>query len=427
MSAAAGVGNNAFLGPAATIADIDLDGQLEVLAGNTSYNAANGDEEWTYTYVGDNSECQGGLPCDGYNAVGNFDSDPEGEVVIVRRGEVFVLEHDGTELHRVEIPKDDCTRNESGPPTVADFDGDGRAEIGTASADFYVVVDFDCIGPDNPAGCDSENILWKVANEDCSSRATGSSVFDFDGDGNAEVVYADEISFRIFDGRDGTILLDDTTHSSNTRMEMPLVVDVDNDGKSEVIVPEPNTSSVSLGGIEVWQDAENNWVRTRRIWNQHAYSVTNITEDGQVPASPEVNWSNGRLNNFRQNVQPAGLFDAPDLQINPMLASCQPGGDSTAQITVRNEGALGVPAGIEVYAEASDGTSVIASEVLVTTQRLLPGQSETLVFSFATSQLTEMITVTAVADSDGVGGAQYNECDEDNNAASAEDSCDIVQ
>ncbi|MEZ4340537.1 MAG: VCBS repeat-containing protein [Sandaracinaceae bacterium] len=100
-------------------------------------------------------------------------------------------------------------------------------------------------------------------------------MFDFEGDGAAEVVYADENSFRIFDGRTGRVLYQDDCTSSNTRLEMP-IVDVDNDGKSEVVIPEPNRSSVDLGGIEIWEDAENNWVRTRRVWNQHTYHVTNI-------------------------------------------------------------------------------------------------------------------------------------------------------
>ena len=59
---------------------------------------------WTYSYTTMGSTCQGSIPCDGFNAVGNFDADPEGEVVIVRLGEVFVINHDGTLLHQVTDP-----------------------------------------------------------------------------------------------------------------------------------------------------------------------------------------------------------------------------------------------------------------------------------------------------------------------------------
>ncbi|MCA9604155.1 MAG: hypothetical protein KC619_01085 [Myxococcales bacterium] len=431
----AGVGNNAFLGPASTVADIDNDGTMEVIAGNTVYDGATGAEVWTFDYGSTSgSPCGGSIPCDGFNAIGNFDDDPEAEVVIIRRGEAFVINHDGTLLHRVTIPRDDvmpylgdgpCANNESGPPTVADFDGDGRPEIGTAGADFYVVVDFDCVGDPLPAGCARENILWTVPNRDCSSRATGSSVFDFEGDGAAEVVYADENSFRIFDGRTGRVLYQDDSHSSNTRLEMPIVVDVDNDGKSEVVIPEPNRSSVDLGGIEIWEDAENNWVRTRRVWNQHTYHVTNISEDGQVPRVEERNWQNGRLNNFRQNVQPGGLFDAPDLQITAIeLAECLPAGILRIAVTITNEGALGVPPGIAVVANIRtipDGT-VIPLGVQRTTMTLLPGRSEILVFEYTEAGGFSFrdFTVEATADDDGTGMGSYNECLEDNNTLTSD-------
>jgi hypothetical protein len=258
-----------------------------------------------------------------------------------------------------------------------------------------------------------------VENDDCSSRATGSSVFDFEGDGSAEVVYADETTFRIFRGSDGTILYEDATHSSNTRVEMPIVVDVDNDGKSEVVIPEPNTN-LGLGGIEIWEDADNNWVRTRRIWNQHGYSVTNVTEDGQIPRVPATNWTRSRLNNFRQNVQPGGLFDAPDFVVRSISRLDCDESQFVLAIVVGNDGSLSVPPGILTHVVVtSDDGRLFDLGTAATSGWLLPGQSEQLeaVFVIPDGPSIGAIVVSATADEDGMGGQQYNECDDENNAA----------
>ncbi|MBW2588181.1 MAG: VCBS repeat-containing protein, partial [Deltaproteobacteria bacterium] len=321
--------------------------------------------------------------------------------------------------------------NESGPPTVADFDGDGFAEVGTASSTAYVVFDFQCTGNPLPEGCEREWVRWMVENDDCSSRATGSSVFDFEGDGSAEVVYADETTFRIFKGSDGTILYEDDSHSSNTRLEMPIVVDVDNDGKSEIVVPEPNRDDPDRGGIEIWEDADNNWVRTRRIWNQHAYSVTNVTEDGQIPRVPEPNWTRSRLNNFRQNVQPGGLFDAPDFVVREISRLDCDESQFTLAVLVGNDGSLSVPPGILTHiVVATNDARVFDLGTVPTRDWLLPGQSEQLevVFEVPSGPQVTAIVVSATADDDGVGGQRYNECNEDNNQARSNPiSCPSVQ
>ncbi|NND30029.1 MAG: VCBS repeat-containing protein [Myxococcales bacterium] len=489
-----GIGNNAFLGPVSTVADLDRDGLQEVIAGNTVYGY-DGSERWTYEYSTVNSSCGGSLDCDGYNAVGDFDDDEDGEVVIIRQGELFVLNHDGSPVNGIPLPiripgapadvsaptyspaayvpsaplydedgdllpperilcggalhlpafdsignpimsagsqvvVDTAGANESGPPTVADFDGDGFAEVGTASSTAYVLFDFQCTGDPLPAECEREWVRWMVENDDCSSRATGSSVFDFEGDGSAEVVYADETTFRIFRGSDGAILYEDSTHSSNTRVEMPIVVDVDNDGKSEVVIPEPNTNP-GLGGIEIWEDAENNWVRTRRIWNQHGYSVTNVTEDGQIPRVPTTNWTRSRLNNFRQNVQPGGLFDAPDFVVREISRLDCDETEFVLAIVVGNDGSLSVPPGIltQVFVTSDDGR-IFDLGTVATSQWLLPGQSEQLevVFSVPDGPSIATIVVSANADEDGVGGQQYNECNEENNRATSNPlSCPSVE
>ncbi|MCP4503941.1 MAG: hypothetical protein GY822_28790 [Deltaproteobacteria bacterium] len=428
-----GIGNNAFLGPVSHVADIDLDGEPEIIAGNTAYDT-DGNVEWTYNFTSNFGECQGPLACDGYTATGNFDDDDFGEVVIVRQGEIHVVSHlgvlemmdnpsGGTMMDmKVQIPWDDCTgnvvKNESGPPTVADFDGDGRPEIGTAGADFYAVIDFDCVGTPLPAECDSQFVLWKTPNKDCSSRATASSVFDFEGDGAAEVIYADESNFYIMDGKTGTVLYLDATHGSNTRLEMPVIADVDNDGSAEIIIPE-NENVGGIAGVEIWDDANANWVRTRKIWNQHSYHVSNVNDDGTIPLYETPNWLDPRLNNFRQNVQPDGLFDASDLVVENITAICTGDGNIVVTACIGNEGAISVPAGL-----VNSGKVILANGAEVdlgqatTVDPLVPGICVNVEFVIAQPikvQNEESFSIQVTADDDGSANGAFNECDESNN------------
>ena len=327
-------------------------------------------------------------------------------------------------------------RNESGPPTVADFDGDGRAEIGTAGADFYVVADGDCDVDDWEArGCHSRGILWATPNEDCSSRSTASSVFDFEGDGAAEVVYADERTFRILSGKTGEVLFEDADHRSNTRIELPVIADTDADENAEVIVgsawydrfPE-DAGPEGKPGLRIWQDAEDNWVRTRRVWNQHSYHVTNVNADGTIPAAEPPNWAIEGLNNYRQNVQPSGLFNAPDLVVRELRTSavrCSQTGQLEVYVLLGNDGALGVPAGVSYRVEAIlEGSEPVVLGEGVTNERLLPGQTLSLSFSWATPVDFQVQPFTLRATIDGA--QEHQECDEDNNSASLDEvTCQV--
>ncbi|MFW5968589.1 MAG: CARDB domain-containing protein, partial [Persicimonas sp.] len=275
------------------------------------------------------------------------------------------------------------------------------------------VLDPACDADPVPDECRSRGVLWATPNQDCSSRATASSVFDFEGDGKAEMVYADESTFRIIDGTDGSVLFEDTSHGSNTRIEMPLVADIDNDRNSEVVVPSATNSS-----IKVFADSDDNWVRTRRIWNQHAYSVTNVTEDGAIPASPDRNWRNGRLNNFRQNIQPGGVFDAPDLTVDEIALadSCVGQDQITIEVIVGNEGAVGEPAGIEVDVMAEHDGDLHDIDTVETSKRLLPGETETVSTTFEVPEgwWDDGFSLRANVDPNEA----INECDEDNNEES---------
>jgi len=255
------------------VADIDLDGSPEVVSGNTVYRA-NGDIKWQIATD------------DGYAAVGNFDTDPYAEIVFVSLGVIRLLEHNGVvKWGPITIPG---AGHHGGPPTIADFDGDSVPEIGIAGASRYTVIEAD------------GTIKWAAVIRD-SSNITGSSVFDFDGDGSAEVVYRDELKLRVYRGSDGAVLFE-TEMSSCTWHEYPMVVDVDADGHAEIVTTANNNCGYGpQRGIYVFADAGSGWVPTRKIWNQHSYHITNINEDGSIPRHEAINWLFPGLNNFRLN------------------------------------------------------------------------------------------------------------------------------
>ncbi|NUP07893.1 MAG: VCBS repeat-containing protein [Polyangiaceae bacterium] len=444
----AGVGTNGFLGPVSSSGDIDLDGKLEVLAGATAY-ADDGTPKWTFDFLGDPitaANCQSSnFPCDGFTATGNFDQDDEGEVVIVRAGKIYIVNHDGTPMLDpttnqpvvVSIPVDDCGKNEGGPPTVADFDGDQVAEVGVAGSDFYIVMDLECLATPLPANCSDPGIRWKVANADCSSRVTGSSVFDFDGDGKTEVIYNDEQYFRIFDGTTGNVLTQIENHS-HTRLEMPIIADVDNDGNAEIVFIE-NSSGGTTQGIRIYADAADSWVPTRRIWNQHAYHVTNVSELGAIPTSEPPNWLEpttstpaGVMNNFRQNLPAFDVFAAPDLTVQLSIdeSTCPAALSLVARVC--NDGALQVGAGVPVsfWDVSSMEQLTCDNDPVLTAAPLAPGQCQNVTCLLADPPIDPQdIDVRACVDNGGFECDQpparggNNECVEDNNKSEASGNC----
>ena len=65
-----------------------------------------------------------------------------------------------------------------------------------------------------------------------------------------------------------------------------------------------NSAGGTLPTVQVYEDAQKRWIPTRRIWNQHAYHVTNVREDGTIPRVPAKHWQ--LLNTFRTNAQMEG-------------------------------------------------------------------------------------------------------------------------
>ena len=121
-----------------------------------------------------------------------------------------------------------------GPITIGDFNNDGLPEIGLASSGKFGVYDPKCKGYAE-GRCADKYVMWERWSQDASSGSTGSSLFDFDGDGQTEAVYADECFTRVYDGKTGRVLFS-AKRSSWTSIEAPVVADIDGDGSSEIMM-----------------------------------------------------------------------------------------------------------------------------------------------------------------------------------------------
>jgi FG-GAP-like repeat len=292
------------------------------------------------------------------------------------------------------------------------------------------------------------DILWQVANHDLSSSVTGSSVFDFEGDGRAEVIYGDECFLWVFDGKTGQVRFA-TSHTSFTATEASLVADVDGDGRAEMVMvsngaspvlwqcvnamgtpstvngvrwtPPPMGQGPAYRGITVLGDRANGWVGTRTLWNQHAYHVTNICDSrdtacnapsayGAVPRVERSNWSVPWLDNYRQNVQDKGLFDAPDAVVSLSVECVEP---VVLNASVRNIGLASLPAGVvvQVFKVAAGGRVSLGSGV--TTHPLYPGQTEVIPITAMPGAATTDDTFIAAIVVDAMKPT-FRECRSDN-------------
>ena len=370
------------------IADVDEDGKMELLQGDGIYEWDTATAAWVaepYFTVGSLAKGQVAVAELGDFPLASFGGKDMAEIVVVSSNKVRVQTLEGTVVFGpVAIPG----AGVGGPPTIADFDGDGRREFASAGGSQYVVFDFDCLPGGDPVKCNGQSpgtgILWTQPSQDASSNVTGSSVFDFDFNGKAEAVYADECFLRVYDGTTGAVIFS-AARSSGTTYENPVIVDVDGDYHTE-IVSAVNDYAGSLGcpatdplfpaaqfaqnhGIVVLRDPEDRWAASRPVWNQHAYAVTHVGDHGEIPKTSAVaiNWKDPALNNFRQNVQ--GALDPlgqPDLTAGGDVGAVQCEGTiATLEARVCNRGTLPMVSGTEVtfYEGTADGPPLCTAQI----------------------------------------------------------------
>ncbi|MBK8941478.1 MAG: VCBS repeat-containing protein [Polyangiaceae bacterium] len=400
-------GSQGSYGAVSIVADLDGDGALDIVSGRRAWDA-------TGTLLWDN-----GL-ADGYPAIADLDLDGTPELVSISGGTVRV--HDvstGAALATLTMPG----AGAGGPPTIANFDADPEPEIASANGTSYSVFDY------APAPTPALSVKWSSPTQDGSSNRTGSSVFDFQGDGAAEVVYGDECYFRVYEGETGAVVYE-LEMSTATIHEYPVVADVDGDNNTEVVVVAndlnhlngtltcPYPTANAKHGVFLFGDPNDNWVRTRRIWNQHAYHIVNIDSDGTLPQPEPASWvSPPGFNNYRQSNQGAGVFNAPDLQVSLGVSLDPCPAAIELRAVVSNAGSLGVAAGVRVdFYSGAPGTGTLLAS-LATTTALLPGQLEVVTLQIP-DEPANMGTFYVIVDGVMMGDPdEVSECLEDNNEA----------
>jgi hypothetical protein len=410
------------------LADVDGDGHVEALTGGFVVDLVTGEvTDWGTRH--------------GYAALAELTGEHVGpEVVVVSSADDRIRVHalDGTLVFDHAVPG-----GSGGPPTVADLDGDGQPELATAGNRFLTAFDLDCVGtdaaPPDPARCVDpaarDGVMWSIATHEFSSGFTGSSVFDFEGDGAVEIVYADECWARVFDGATGAVKFS-APHESATGIEYPVVADVDGDFYTEIVVPHEaypsaacpaedplmpgvvRESGRSYRGVVVYRDRMDRWAPSRPLWTQHTEHYDQRSDDGTVPLVETPSWTTH--NSYRRALPRAGgtAIDSPDLTVTAVEAGeCDEAAMSQPlSARVCNRGTLPVAAGVAV-AFTVEGTEVCRAN---TAETLEPGRCTMVSCTWEGVPLEMLHAVRAAVDPDP---GTIDECHEDNNLATGEARC----
>ena len=374
-----------------------------------------------------------GIAVDGHPQVVDFNLDGYLDVFISNKntsgGEMgmYVWDvHNNTVLGSITVAQ---TGTGKSIPLVADIDNDNNIEVviqSHVSGNKVQAYKFN-------RNTNTFSLLWdKAVDED--SYSNGATTFDFNNDGEMEVLLSDQSTIKILEGSTGA-LLTQLSFGECTVMQYPIIADVDADGSAEIaICGQFGAGHTNSGHLVVFHSSTVPWASARKVWNQYMYNVTNVNENLSVmqtlynnatPFTDPQGNIRRPFNNFLQQATTIDQYGRPFYAVPDVVAvsaSVDHSGDEVIimfNYTNQGDNILNRPYYITVFANHFGGT-VLHTETV--NEPLRPGMSEVKDLHLSSSQLCNMQglnNLVIVVNCNGGGIAQNGnlqpECDITNN------------
>ncbi|MDR3309370.1 MAG: FG-GAP-like repeat-containing protein, partial [Tannerella sp.] len=211
-------------------ADINGDGTLEAVAGNTVYSINITDRtDPTKNSVSILAQMKSsGFP-DGFTSVADIDCDGDLDVIVTGEGTAantaMMYVWDGATATQIgnTVTVTSAT-NHISRATIGDINGDKKPDIAFAYTNGLRTMSFD--------GTTFTTIRDLITND--GSGSTSLIMFDFNQDGEVELVFRDALKLRIYN-KNGNVI-NEFDCGSDTHTEYPVVVDLNRDGHAEILV-----------------------------------------------------------------------------------------------------------------------------------------------------------------------------------------------
>lgn len=374
-----------------------------------------------------------GIDVDGHPQVADFNLDGYLDVFVSNKTTsggtmgLYVWDvHNNTVLGSTTVSQ---TGTGKSIPLVADIDGDNNMEIviqSRVSGNKVQAYKFN-------RNTGTFSMMWDIAvDEDSYSNAA--TTFDFNQDGDMEVLLTDQSSIKILNGATGA-LLTQLSFGECTVMQYPIIADVDADGNAEIaICGQFGAGHTNSGHLVVFSSSTVPWAPARKVWNQYMYNVTNINQDLSVPTYLFNNATvftdpQGHVrrpfNNFLQQATTLDQYGRPFYGVPDAadVSATVETNDTYAllSVTYTNQGdaVLNRPYTITLFANTLGGQVILTH---VVNESLRQGQTTTQTIQVPLSTLCQIdnlnnIVVAVNCEGGGIGqnGGLQAECDIANN------------